>query len=208
MIRSFVKNGRLMSLAIALLIVSGIAALTTLPRTEDPRIENRNASVLTRLPGASAERVEVLVTEKIEQKLRKIPEITLLTSVSRPGLSVVKVKLKDEISKPKPIWSRVRDLLNDVSPQLPAGTLTPTLEDDRGYAYTQLIALNWQGSADEVNIASLSRYANELQNQLKQVSGTDIATIFGQGQEEVTVTIDQNKASRLKLSNQIIANKV
>ena len=94
MIRSFVKNGRLMSLTIALLIVSGVAALSTLPRTEDPRIENRNASVLTRLPGASAERVEVLVTEKIEQKLRKIPEITLLTSVSRPGLSVVKIKLK------------------------------------------------------------------------------------------------------------------
>jgi multidrug efflux pump len=208
MIRSFVKNGRLMSLAIALLIVSGIAALSTLPRTEDPRIQNRISSVLTLLPGASAERVEVLLTEKIEQKLRRIPEITLLTSVSRPGISVVQIKLKDDVNEPKPIWSRVRDLLSDVSPQFPAGTLPPTLEDDRGYAYTQLIALNWQGDADDVNIASLSRYANELQNQLKQVSGTDIASIFGQGQEEVTVTIDQNKSSRLKLSNQIIANKV
>ena len=63
-----------MSLTIALLIVSGLAALSTLPRTEDPRITNRHASVLTYLPGASTERIEVLLTEKIEQKLRKITE--------------------------------------------------------------------------------------------------------------------------------------
>ena len=85
MIRSFVKNGRLMSLVITLLVVAGLGALSNLPRTEDPRITNRIASVITQLPGASAERVEVLISEKIEQKLRKLPEINLLTS-NRYGL--------------------------------------------------------------------------------------------------------------------------
>ena len=108
MIRSFVKNGRLMSLVITLLVVAGLGALSNLPRTEDPRITNRIASVITQLPGASAERVEVLISEKIEQKLRKLPEINLLTSNSRPGISIVQVKLQDEITDTKPIWSRVR----------------------------------------------------------------------------------------------------
>ena len=134
MIRSFVKNGRLMSLAIALIVVAGLGALSVLPRTEDPRITNRVASAITQFPGASAERVEVLVTEKIEQKLRKLPEIKLITSVSRANISVVKIQLLDEVVDTKPIWSRVRDLLNDVSPELPRGTSTPTLVDDRGYA--------------------------------------------------------------------------
>ena len=207
MIRSFVKNGRLMSLTIILLIVSGFAALSTMPRMEDPRMENRHASVLTRLPGASAERIEVLITEKIEQKLRKISEIKNLTSVSRPGISAVKIELQDEVLNSLPIWSRVRDLLNDVTPQLPANTLSPTLEDDRSYAFTQLIALNWQGDTPS-DITSLSRYANDLQNRLRIVAGTDLVSIFGHGQEEILVEIEQGLSSKLNLSSKAIAQKI
>jgi multidrug efflux pump len=207
MIRSFVKNGRLMSLMISLLVVAGLGALSNLPRTEDPRITNRIASVITQLPGASAERVEVLISEKIEQSLRKLPEINLLTSNSRAGISIVQVQLQDEITDPKPIWSRVRDLLNDLSPSLPSGTLTPVLEDDRGYAYTQIIALNWQGSKTP-NIAILGRYANELQNQLKLVHGTDLVRIFGQGSEEVLVEIDPVISSKLNISINDISEKI
>ena len=207
MIRSFVKNGRLMSLAIILLIVSGLGALSTMPRMEDPLMENRHASVLTRLPGASAERIEVLITEKIEQKLRKLSEIKNITSVSRSGISAVKIELNDEVTDSVPIWSRVRDLISDVAPELPPNTLAPTLEDDRGYAFTQLIALNWQGDSPS-DIASLGRYANDLQNQLRMVPGTDIVNIFGQGKEEVLVEIDQNLSSKLNLSSQLIAQKI
>ncbi|MGB2741067.1 MAG: efflux RND transporter permease subunit [Cognaticolwellia sp.] len=207
MIRSFVKNGRLMSLVITLLVVAGLGALTNLPRTEDPRITNRTASVITLLPGASAERVEVLISEKIEQKLRKLPEINLLTSNSRPGISIVQVKLQDEITDTKPIWSRVRDLLNDLNPSLPNGTQAPILEDDRGYAFTQIIALNWQGvAAPDVTI--LGRYANELQNKLKLVHGTDLVTIFGQGSEEVLVELDPIISSQLNLSVTDISEKI
>lgn len=207
MIRSFVKNGRFMSLAIILLIVSGFAALSTMPRMEDPRMQNRHASVLTRLPGASAERIEVLITEKIEQKLRKISEIKNITSVSRPGISAVKLELIDEVTDSLPIWSRVRDLINDVAPQFPPNTLAPTLEDDRSYAFTQLIALNWQGDSP-VDIASLGRYANDLQNRLRIVAGTDLVSIFGQGQEEVLVEINQDLSSKLNLSSKLIAQKI
>ncbi|WP_448211849.1 efflux RND transporter permease subunit [Colwellia sp. MEBiC06753] len=207
MIRSFVKNGRLMSLVIALLIVSGLGALSTLPRTEDPHIQNRLASVLTQMPGASAERVEVLVTEKIEQKLRKLYEIKLITSVSRPGLSVVQIQLKDEITDTKPIWSRVRDLISDVEPELPQGALKPTLEDDRGYAYTQLVALNWLND-NQPDIAILGRYANELQNRLRLISGTDIVTVFGHGEEEILVAIDEAKTSQMKLSAAYISQQI
>jgi len=207
MIRSFVKNGRLMSLAIILLIVSGLGALSTMPRMEDPRMTNRHASILTRLPGASAERIEVLITEKIEQKLRKISEIKNITSVSRPGISAVKLELNDEVTDSLPIWSRARDLINDIAPQFPPGTLAPTLEDDRSYAFTQLIALSWQGDND-INIASLGRYANDLQNRLRIVPGTDIVNIFGQGKEEVLVEIDQDQSSKLNLSSKLIAQKI
>lgn len=52
MIKALVENGRLASLVIALLIVAGLGAITSLPRMEDPSITNRFASVVTHYPGA------------------------------------------------------------------------------------------------------------------------------------------------------------
>ena len=205
MIKAFTENNRLMALLIILLIVAGLGSLSTLPRTEDPRITNRIASVLTLLPGASAERVEALVTEKIEQKLRKLADINRITSTSRPGISIVQLKLHDTITDPVPIWSRVRDLLNDVTSELPAAAVAPRLEDDRGYAYTQLIAVKWQGDS-AVDLTTLGRYGKELQNQLKVVSGTDIVSLFGRGKEQILVEIDKHLAANLSLSTQAISN--
>ena len=205
MIKAFTENNRLMALLIILLIVAGLGSLSTLPRTEDPRITNRIASVLTLLPGASAERVEALVTEKIEQKLRKLADINRITSTSRPGISIVQLKLHDTITDPVPIWSRVRDLLNDVTSELPPAAVAPRLEDDRGYAYTQLIAVKWQGDS-AVDLTTLGRYGKELQNQLKVVSGTDIVSLFGRGKEQILVEIDKHLAANLSLSTQAISN--
>ncbi|NQZ92936.1 MAG: efflux RND transporter permease subunit [Moritella sp.] len=205
MIKAFTENNRLMALLIILLIVAGLGSLSTLPRTEDPRITNRIASVLTLLPGASAERVEALVTEKIEQKLRKLADIKRITSTSRPGISIVQLKLHDTITDPVPIWSRVRDLLNDVTSELPPAAVAPRLEDDRGYAYTQLIAVKWQGDS-AVDLTTLGRYGKELQNQLKVVSGTDIVSLFGRGKEQILVEIDKHLAANLSLSTQAISN--
>ena len=59
------RNRHLLLLAIGAILIAGISAYMTLPRLEDPRITNRYATVVTRLPGASAERVEALVTEEL-----------------------------------------------------------------------------------------------------------------------------------------------
>jgi len=205
MIKAFTENNRLMALLITLLIVAGLGSLSTLPRTEDPRITNRNASVLTMLPGASAERVEALVTEKIEQKLRKLADIKHITSTSRAGISIVQLELHDTNYDPVPVWSRVRDLLNDVTGELPPAATSPRLEDDRGYAYTQLIAVKWQGDS-AVDLTTLGRYGKELQNQLKVISGTDIVSLFGRGEEQILVEIDKHLAANLSLSTQTISN--
>ena len=207
MIKLITENGRLIALMIILLIVAGLGSLSILPRTEDPRITNRDASVLTLLPAASAERVEALVTEKIEQKLRKLADIKRIESVSRPGISVVRLSLQDHITDTVPVWSRVRDLLSDVSPELPAAALAPRLEDDRGYAFTQLIAVKWQGDG-EVELTTLGRYGKELQNQLKVIPGTDIVNLFGRGDEQILVEIDKYLAANLRLSTQAISNLI
>ena len=121
MLARFVENPRLIILGCALLLVAGLAALTSLPTTEDPRVMNRVATVLTPFPGATPERVEALVTEPVEDALRTLPEVDVISSSSQAGISVVRVELKDSIDNPTPVWSEARDKLADVQPDLPPG---------------------------------------------------------------------------------------
>ncbi|MBY4677296.1 efflux RND transporter permease subunit [Marinobacterium arenosum] len=201
------QNGRLITLCIAILIVAGLGALTTLPRTEDPRILNRQAIVITKLPGASAERVEALVSEKIENKLRKLSTIKHLTSTSRPGISTVKIELKDEVTDTRPIWSRTRDLLGDVEQELPAGASKPELDDDRGYAFTSLIALKW-ATDGEPDLAVLGRYGKSLRDLMRGLPGTDFVELYGEQQEEILVEIEPHLASNVHLTPAQIAARI
>ena len=68
----FTRNRHLLILAVVMILVAGVSALLSLPRIEDPRITTRNATILTPFPGASAARVEALVSKKIEAAVLQI----------------------------------------------------------------------------------------------------------------------------------------
>lgn len=205
MIKAFVENGRLVSLVIALLLVAGFGAISSLPRTEDPHITNRFASVITPYPGASAERVEALVTEVLENQLRRLEEIKLIQSTSRPGISVIQLELKDTVMETDPVWSRARDLLADAKVNLPEGIPSPTLDDQIGYAYTAILSLMWNSNSP-VRVDMLNRYAKELQSRLRLLSGTDFVKLYGAPTEEMLVQLDGNKMSQLQLTPAAIAH--
>ncbi|MCF1426556.1 MAG: efflux RND transporter permease subunit [Shewanella sp.] len=204
MVKSLVENGRLASLIIALLLVAGLGAINTLPRMEDPHITNRFASVITNYPGASAERVEVLVTEVLEQELRRLEELKLIQSTSRPGISVIQLELKDEVLDTDPVWSRARDLVGDSQFLLPTPAQNSILNDQFGFANTVILALTWDGQG-AVAADILNRYAKELQNRLRQLSGTDFALLDGEPQEEILVELDGVKINQLGLTPATVA---
>ncbi|GGB50350.1 efflux RND transporter permease subunit [Shewanella inventionis] len=204
MIKAFLENGRLTSLFIALLIVAGLGAISSLPRTEDPHITNRFASVITQYPGASAERVEALVTEVLENQLRRLEDLKLVQSTSRPGISVIQLELKDTVTDTDPVWSRARDLLADSKYLLPDAAQNGILDDQLGYASTAILGLVWADDSP-VRADILNRYAKELQSRLRLLTGTDFAKLYGAPEEEILVELDGNKISQLHLTPASIA---
>jgi len=70
-------------------IAWGIWAYAAMPKRKDPDIPVRQVAVVTPWPGQSAERVEQLVTRKIEERVAQNIRVSEITSTTRPGLSVV-----------------------------------------------------------------------------------------------------------------------
>ncbi len=204
----FLGNPRVVCLAIALILVSGLGALQNLPRIEDPKMSNRHATVVAHFPGASAERVEVLVLEPLEQALREISEIEHLTSTARAGVGSITIELGDEIrgNESEALWAQAREKIRQSRDLLPAEVAEPILHSDRSYAFTWIAALVWQGEGNKLDV--ISRHASELASRMVNTSGTAQVEIYGQAQEEVRVDIDPVKAASLGLDVRSISNHI
>ncbi len=201
-------NPRILCLAIALILVSGLGALQNLPRIEDPKMSNRHATVVTQFPGASAERVEALVLEPLEQALREISEIEHLTSTARAGVGSITIELGDEIhgNESEALWSEARDKIRQARNLLPAEAGEPLLDSDRSYAFTWIAALVWRGEDDNIDV--IGRHASELASRMVNTSGTAQVELYGQPEEEVRVDIDPVKVASLGLDAQSISQRI
>jgi len=185
----FYHKPRLTVLFLGLITVAGLSAFQTLPRQEDPTLTGRFADIITHFPGASATRVESLVTEKIENAVKEIEEIKEVKSTSRTGVSNVDIDLEETVVNVDDVWSRIRDKLADVEPQLPAGALRPELHKINTTAFTFLAGFTWTLD-DHPQLDLLYRLAKELEQRLSPLSGTQETQIFGELQEEILVSID------------------
>ena len=201
------RNVRLLILTICLILVWGISSFSLLPRMEDPQISQWLGKITTIFPEANAQRVESLVTDKLEQELFKIEDIKTVTSTSRLGNSTVIIQLKDTVKDIDEAWSRVRDRLADVTPQLPSGVLTPRYEEIKQKAYTLIVALTWDLETP-ANYAILRRRAEQLKEQLRIQGGTEEIELFGVPSEEIVVEIDRAHLAALGITPQELSQQI
>ncbi|MBT6147274.1 MAG: efflux RND transporter permease subunit, partial [Gemmatimonadetes bacterium] len=92
--RTAIINNRVTLVALLVVAFSGYTAYQGMSRAEDPGFKIRTATVITYFPGASPERVEQLVTDKLEKAIQEIPELDFLNSTSRSGVSLVYVNIR------------------------------------------------------------------------------------------------------------------
>src|SRR4030095_17234815 len=94
--RFFVENRHISWVLLVGVIAWGIWAYAAMPKRKDPDIPVRQVAVVTPWPGQSAERVEQLVTRKIEERVAQNIRVAEITSTTRAGLSVVYAEVDEE----------------------------------------------------------------------------------------------------------------
>ncbi|NJO58323.1 MAG: efflux RND transporter permease subunit [Richelia sp. RM2_1_2] len=205
----FYRNSRLLILTIVLIAVWGISSYFTLPRLEDPELVSRTAVVSTFFPGANAERVEALVTEKIEDKLTEIEEIDNYQSTSRNSSSLITIELQDNVSKQQvdSVWTRIRNKLDEAQTELPNNTSKPELEAVKVKAYALIAGLTWEQD-DKPNYGILRRQAEVFKERLEAISGTEEVEIFGDPQEEIIVEINPQALASYNLTARELSQQI
>ena len=195
----FHRNRQLQLLTLLLVVVWGLSALLTLPRLEDPLITQRNAQVVTALPGATPERVESLVTEPLEEALLELEEVDHLDSTSSTGTSVIAVSLKESIRQVAPVWGKVRSKIDDATPDLPPEATDPEFRDGNIGASALIVGLTWELDTPP-NLGLLTRLADDLASRLRALPGSDRVELSGEPDEEIRVEIGARELARLGLT--------
>ncbi|MEM8782325.1 MAG: efflux RND transporter permease subunit [Planctomycetota bacterium] len=208
----FFRNRHLLWLTVVVVLVSGVSSLLGLPRLEDPLITNRGALITTQLPGASAERVEAQVTEVIEEALDEIEAIKDVESVSRAGVSVISVELMAAVEAPENerVFAEMRDKINDVVPLLPAKALAPDFDEQRGTgAFALVVGVSWpEADASLARLAVLARLADDLADRLRRVPGTDLVRVYGEPEEQLTVTVERDELAAAGLTPGVLGRAI
>ena len=91
--RFAIEHKTLTNFLVFLVFVGGIYSYFQLGQLEDPDFTVKTAVIITPYPGATPKEVELEVTDRIETAIQEMPELRYLTSISRAGLSIIKMEM-------------------------------------------------------------------------------------------------------------------
>ena len=193
-----IEKNRVTLTIVGLLVIAGSLAVQKLPKAQDPGFIVRTAVITTQFPGASPERVEQLVTDKIEKKIQEMPEIDSIISESRTGISVINANFKESYKVMRPIFDDLRRKVDTVTPDLPLGAQEPEVNDEFGDVFGSVYTL----SGDGFSYAELKTVADELRDELLKEPDIAKVTIHGAQQEVIFVEYNNSRLAELGLSPQ------
>ncbi|WP_459209558.1 efflux RND transporter permease subunit [Aquimarina rhabdastrellae] len=192
-----IEKNRITIMVLVTIVLLGIVMYSGLSRDSMPPFTIRVASIVTEFPGASPNRVELLVTDKIEKVAQELPELKKITSNSRTGLSVVSVTLKDEVPKAKmqAVWDRLRRKLDGIR-GLPSN-VRPRLNDDGiGDVYGIVVGL----TSDGYSYAEMKEFADDIKDDLIKLPNAAKVVLGGVQDERVFVEFDNTRLKEYGLS--------
>jgi len=188
---------------IIVLMAAGVISYLNLGRAEDPDFTFKVMVVRTLWPGATAQEVELELTERIEKKLQETPWVDVLRSASKPGESLVFVILKDYTPKPEvpEAWRQVRKKLDDIRHTLPSGVQGPFPNDEFGDVQIDIFAL----TGDGFDLSALRRYADRIALDLKRVPDVKRVELIGVQDEKIYIDVSPNRLASLGITPQQVA---
>ncbi|WP_039047235.1 efflux RND transporter permease subunit [Acinetobacter junii] len=189
------KNKGIVLYFMLLLGIVGIMSYSKLSQSEDPPFTFKVMVVQTYWPGATAQEVATLVTDRIEKELMTTGQYENIRAYSRPGESMVTFIAKDSYRSEQipDVWYNVRKKVNDIRHQLPNGVQGPFFNDEFGDTFGNIYVL----TGKDFDYAVMKEYADRLQQQLQRVKDVSKVNLVGLQDQKIWIELSNTKAVQL-----------
>lgn len=201
LIRYFTRQSTFVNLLTVFVFVLGGYSLYKLPREVFPNINFDIVTVRTAFPGGSAESIERLITNPLEQGLKEVDGIKKMNSSSVEGQSIIVLQLDPDEVDPEETESKIEDVVDGFT-SLPDGAENPvvTLLESK---YRPIVQVTLSGDIEEHILRATSKKLEKLIENVSEVAKVDIN---GKRDKEILVEINPEKLRKNRLSiQQVIA---
>lgn len=194
-LKFFIENYKINYTLFFLLLALGGYAYTQIPKEISPTIEPDSISVRGGYTGASADLLNKIAVQEIEDKCKNIDGIDAISSVISPGKFSIKLEL-DKREDKKRITDDVKDAISLITVNLPSDMDEPLI---RGVGHARSI-MQVSILSSRVQRSSLIAHAQELKRKLLSIKDVSDVTIFGDSEQFYEVLIDEKKVNAYNLS--------
>ena len=206
MLRHLYQNHVFANLTFALVLVIGALCYGLLPRQQDPDMNFNWISIITVLPGASAEEVEKRVTDPLEEAIQQVPDTSFVLSGSREGISDILVRFNDMDART--FDKRVSDLRREVQNkkrELPAevnDSIILEITSANGFPTAMVVV---QGQEEDENLRVQARM---IKKDLERIKGVDGVAPLGLHDPELQVRFEPSLLANFGVTPMDLADTI
>ncbi|QUM76257.1 efflux RND transporter permease subunit [Moritella sp. 24] len=199
----FAQRSFLARIITIMVLAIGIGAVSILKLQELPDIAFPEVTITTQYPGASAQDIELNITNKIEKELRSVQGVDRFTSESADGRSYINLEL-DESSDIAETVTKIQQAVDRVS-DLPKDVTNPPLVERKNTATFEIFTFGVTSTGSD---SELQAYSRSLEKQLRTLSGVGSVNMSGFREREFWIEVKPTKVSRYQLTFDDVINAV
>ncbi|MDH3217726.1 MAG: efflux RND transporter permease subunit, partial [Candidatus Krumholzibacteria bacterium] len=203
-IRFFAERHLLANLLTIFIVLLGVSSFTRIKRDIFPSVDLDRLVITTRYPGASAEDVELNVTNPIEDELTGVDGIDQMTSYSMENISVINVALDPDAKDKEKIKRDIRDAVDRVTEFPKEVTDSPYIKEIKSENFEVIVV----GLTGDVPYSELRGLAKEFEKKLEDIRGVSRVEKSGYLDREIKVEVSQAAMERYQVSMREIVNAI
>lgn len=199
----FAQRSFLARILTLMVVLIGLGATNILKLQELPDVAFAEVTITTQYPGASAQDIELNITNKIEQELKTVQGLTKYTSYSYDGQSQILIELDEGYNLDK----TVRDIQQAVDrvQGLPKDITNPPVVEQESTSSFEVLTF---GVVTELSNTAQQQYARELEKSIRNVPGVGKVSLSGFSKREFWIELDPARVARYKLTFAEVTNAV
>ena len=204
-----IANKTTMYVSILLILVLGISAYFSMPREDFPEIKETKIYISTLYPGNTAEDIEKLITDPLEDQLKGLSGVVEITSTSQEDYSMIIVEFDDKIDV-EVAKTKVKDKIDAEKATEDWPTFNDAKVDPNAFDLSmseEMPFLNLNISGD-YPVQKLKEFAEYLQDEIEDLKEVKQADIRGVQDKEVEVAVDIYKMMAMNVSFQDIIGAI
>ncbi len=204
-----INNKTTMYVLILVFFYLGVSAFFDMPRENFPEVNETKIYVSTVFPGNTAEDIEKLVTDPLEDQLKTVSNVVEITSTSTEDYSMVIIEFDENLTVEQ-AKQKVKDEIESET----AGEDWPTFNGAKVEPDVFELSLSEEMPILNINISGdypvekLKEYGEYLQDEIEDLLEIKEVAIRGAQEKEVEVAVDIYKMTAAKVTFSDIINAI